>query len=353
MSDKEIRDKFTTKFGHFNSNWKKMISAEEESYAKSRYSDSSSVLESLMRICKNIEKHPVCPICHENPCKFLGHYNNMFSKTCSVRCSKSMNGKKSRIGDRKEKIKEVVKEKYGVDNVFQLDNVKDKIKKTKKRLHDNETWNNRQKAKETTVKKYGGKSYFSDENKKVKSIQKKNDTVKRKYGVKNVFQYEEVKDKIKKSMIERYGVPNPAQIECLKQVRKRHECETRLKNGTFNKSLEEDRIYKSLILKFDDVKRQYKSEEYPHRCDFYIPSLDLYIEYNGHWTHGGKIFDKDSTDDVSRVARWKNKHSKYYDNAIETWTRNDVEKYHDFISNKLNFKIFWNVSEFYCWLDAL
>ena len=31
-----------------------------------------------------------------------------------------------------------------------------------------------------------------------------------------------------------------------------------------------------------------KYDRYPFACDFYISSLDLFIECNYHWTHGGK-----------------------------------------------------------------
>ena len=41
----------------------------------------------------------------------------------------------------------------------------------------------------------------------------------------------------------------------------------------------------------EDIIRQYKSDLYPFACDFYIPSLDLYIECNYHWTHGNKLYE--------------------------------------------------------------
>ena len=60
------------------------------------------------------------------------------------------------------------------------------------------------------------------------------------------------------------------------------------KNNSYNKSKSEEKIYNLLLTKFNksDIIRQYKSDLYPFACDFYIKSLDLYIEYNGHWTHG-------------------------------------------------------------------
>ena len=53
--------------------------------------------------------------------------------------------------------------------------------------------------------------------------------------------------------------------------------ETRKKNHTFNSSSVESFILDKLKLKFPDTISQYKSNEYPFTCDFYIPCLDLYI----------------------------------------------------------------------------
>ena len=62
--------------------------------------------------------------------------------------------------------------------------------------------------------------------------------------------------------------------------------DSKKKNKTFGKSKSEDQIYQLLLQKFNKVERQYKSEQYPFACDFYIPSIDLYIEYQGFYTHG-------------------------------------------------------------------
>ena len=50
-----------------------------------------------------------------------------------------------------------------------------------------------------------------------------------------------------------------------------------------------------LILFFDrdDIIRQYIDlQKYPFNCDFYIKSKDLFIEYQGHQTHGTKPYDE-------------------------------------------------------------
>ena len=118
---------------------------------------------------------------------------------------------------------------------------------------------------------------------------------------------------------------------------------------SFNKSSKEDESYEILCKKWQDTKRQYKSEKYPFDCDFYIPSLDLYIECNYHWTHGGKPYEE-TEEDLAKVEKWKNKNTKYYDNAISTWTIRDVNKRKIAKENKLNWIEFFSILELNEWL---
>lgn len=88
-------------------------------------------------------------------------------------------------------------EKYGVENVFQLDNIK-------------------QKAKETCKERYGSDSYKSS------NIGK--DAFKQyslnRYGVENPFQVDEVKLKSKETLLNKYGVEHPLKS---KEIRKQQE----------------------------------------------------------------------------------------------------------------------------------
>ena len=52
--------------------------------------------------------------------------------------------------------------------------------------------------------------------------------------------------------------------------------------------------------RYPDVITQYKDDRYPFACDFYIPSLDLFIECNYHWTHGGKPYE--GTEDDKQIV---------------------------------------------------
>lgn len=92
----------------------------------------------------------------------------------------------------------------------------------------------------------------------------------------------------------------------------------------------------------EDVVRQYRDPRYPFNCDFYIKSEDLFIELNFTWCHGPNPFEN-TEEDQRLLNMWKEKAktSKYYQQAIHTWTVSDVNKLSTFKQNKLNFIILY------------
>ena len=78
--------------------------------------------------------------------------------------------------------------------------------------------------------------------------------------------------------------------------------------------------------------------------------MDLFIECNFHWTHNNHIFNQFSKEDQKILYDLQHKESKYYKNAIITWTIRDPLKYKVAKENKLNYKIFWNLEELINWL---
>lgn len=207
------------------------------------------------------------------------------------------------------------------------------------------TKESRQKIKETMNRKYGVDWYLSsEENKK-----KYKESLIKNYGVINNFQREECKKKAKETIFERYGHEYNMQIE--EVVMKSNA--TKRNNGTFNSSSEEDRIYERLIERFSDTKRQYSSKLYPFNCDFYITSLDLYIEHQGYCSHGGHPFDPDDNEDAKRleVLKQKSKNSKFYKNLMRVWTVTDPLKRETAKKNNLNWLEFFTIQEFENWLQ--
>ena len=132
---------------------------------------------------------------------------------------------------------------------------------------------------------------------------------------------------------------------------------TKKKNKSFNKSKIEDEIYEILISKYgtDDIKRQYTDERYPFECDFYIKSLDIFIEFNGMWTHGPHAFNKEFIDDINLLNEWKIKsnNSNFYKNAIYNWTVRDVNKRTVARNNNLNFYEFWNKEDILQFIELI
>ena len=115
--------------------------------------------------------------------------------------------------------------------------------------------------------------------------------------------------------------------------------ETKRRNGTFNASEPERLLGELLRAEFgeDDVIPQYKSEAYPWRSDYYIKSLDFYIELQGFYTHGTHPFT--STDeDFQIIEDFSTKISEErVQGLIDIWVISDVIKRNRALEQGLNF----------------
>ena len=129
------------------------------------------------------------------------------------------------------------------------------------------------------------------------------------------------------------------------EIRASKEYLTKKKNNSFNTSKPEEELYKSLLAQYNEktILRRYKEERYPFYCDFYIVEDDLFIELNAHWTHGGKPYDPEDKECQEKLKLWqeKAKQSKFYENAIKTWTERDVKKQQIAKQNHLNYKVIY------------
>lgn len=157
---------------------------------------------------------------------------------------------------------------------------------------------------------------------------------------------------------ERYGVAYFTQLpeHRLEQSRRmsdpshqRRISRAKRENGTFNTSSSEDALYKLLVEYVNQhgmtVVRQYCDDDrYPFAADFYIPERDLFIELNGSWSHGGHWYEADREMDQKTVQTWRTrgKRSKYYTNALETWTQRDVRKREAAREARLNYVTLWD-----------
>lgn len=217
------------------------------------------------------------------------------------------------LDNRRKKLKVTLFQKYGIeaDNIFQIPQIKEKIKQI--------------------------------------SFER--------YGVSNPGNSESAQQKFRQTCLKKYGSKHFAQSECYKnklasrsedqiQEISRKQYLTHLKNNSFNISKPEDLYYEYLLSIYDknDILRQYRSDKYPFSCDFYIKSEDLYIECNYSWTHGPHPFNKDNKEDLQLLKQWeiKSKFSDYYKQAIYTWTDLDVRKQKIAKDNNLNYYVLYN-----------
>ena len=172
--------------------------------------------------------------------------------------------------------------------------------------------------------------------------------------MKNIISSESVQNKTKMTCIDRYGFEFATQT---KEVQDKI-YKTKKKNHTVNSSKIEQNMYIMLVEYFgeNDVIHQYKKDDrYPFVCDFYIKSLDLFIELNASWTHGGHWFGT-SLNDQNTLKEWlvKAENSTYYKAAIQTWTIRDVKKKQTAIDNNLNYVVFWknDLPDFLEWINS-
>lgn len=126
---------------------------------------------------------------------------------------------------------------------------------------------------------------------------------------------------------------------------------TRKKNKTTNTSSYEENFYiflKSIFNNNDIIREYYDKERYPFHCDFYIKSLDLFIELNFHWTHDNHPFDKNDENDLAILNKIRSK-QHYLNNGNKNsyfvkenvWTKRDVEKLQYAAINNLNYIIIY------------
>ena len=239
-----------------------------------------------------------------------------------------------------EKRNNTMLQKYGIENPLQSKQVWDKIKKN-------------------NLEKYGVEFVTSTKEHK----QKVKQSVKEKYGVDNVSQAEQIKKKKEQTFLKHYGSTNyvTSKFYDIEQVqRKRYQ--TLKKNNTFSTSQQEKIILEKLQSKFTGIKTNYKTKEYPFHCDFYIPELNLYIEYQGHISHGPEPFNINNNEHLILVNRWllksqqknfKNKKKDAYRGYVLNWVIRDRKKRKAAKENNLNWIEFFSLEEFETWFNKL
>jgi hypothetical protein len=174
------------------------------------------------------------------------------------------------VDDVKEKIKQTCLEKYGVDNPAKNEQVKEKSRQTNLQKYGVEwTCQSEQmknNTKQTCMDKYGVPHAMQCEEIKNKLEQVFID----KYGCSNPFENTEIRNKMQKSIKDKYGVDNISQVEEIK-IKK---AETFYKNGTVKTSRQQEYLWRILGGELNYAK------DTPS-LDIAFPNEKIYIEFNG------------------------------------------------------------------------
>ena len=304
-------------------------------YLKYRYIDIPDDIftykEVIWRILKNIENRPTCSceLCKNNV-KFIGKLSwdlsgrtiNGYNKYCSDKCANNDINKQN-------KAKNTFLKKYGVDNPLKSKIIKQKMINT--RLNTPNFWENIViKRQQTCLKKYGVISYTQTN----EFIIKFKETCLKKYGFDNPTKTESVKQKIKNTCLEKYNCINGGMSSKAIKTFKQHK--------SFNSSKAEKQLYDMIKNIYENTKYQYTSESYPYMCDYFIPELNLYIEYQGSMFHNMHLYKNNDEDNI-QLNKFKIKAQTHlrYKSLIEQWTIRDVKKYNIACNNKLNYLLIY------------
>lgn len=355
-------------------------------YLKTRFSDGfNGYSETIARIYNRIETVPICKVCGK-PLKFK-NLKHPYGVWCSCKCQlkdtdfikwrssivdyeasaiHNKETKKERYGDENYNNRELAKktclERYGVETPlsgkgeirqkWENKNLEkfgkktttniEKIRKTKEERYGDGGYVNSEKRKKTMKERYGSEYTLSSDI----LLQKIKETKREKYGDENYVNHE----KIQETLMKRYGVKNPYQI---KSVRNRLDYDkiisTKRKTGKLNSSAQEERLNSILINIFgkENVVREYRDDRYRNPktkrrycCDFYIKSEDLFIELQGHYTHGKHPFDENNLEDIDLRKLYESKicdKKPSYQKIIDVWCNADVTKRRAAKSSKLKY----------------
>ena len=166
----------------------------------------------------------------------------------------------------RNKAKDTFMERYGVDNPFEIPEVIEQIKQTNLEKYGVEYYTQtdeyKERVVETNIQKYGvdNPSKNDDIKRKIKNVQiekygrwysqtneykqKYKQTCLDRYGVENSFQSEDVKDKIIDFNMNKYGVPHPMMDKNIARKRIKKMVITKYKNGSGVSSRQQDYIAK-------------------------------------------------------------------------------------------------------------
>ena len=220
----------------------------------------------------------VCLICG----KEIPDNRTYCSRSCQVK-AQHLNGRHSSPFKKKEireKIKNTMRNKYGVDNVLKLKEIRE--------LSQSENAKNKRinTYKQNMLKKHG-----VEWNSQLKETKEK---------IKKVLHSEESNIKREKTFKEKYNVNNYFETKEFKENRNKWEKENQLKifetkkqNGTLSSSNAEEELRQYISsLGINNIKYKKKIDDMIIEIDILLPDYNFGIEYNGVYWHSAKLKSK-------------------------------------------------------------
>lgn len=205
------------------------------------------------------------------------------------------------------------------------------------------------KKEKTNIAKYGKSTpLITKENLKNShsklAMAKKKQTMLFKYGYVSTFCNKDTQNKCKNTLLCKYGVDNPGRIG----NNKKHNYKFKVRSSL------EELLANALIENNIDFIYNYKCNEYPYLCDFYLPNKNIFVEIHGFWTHGGHWFDKNNINDINILLDWikKSNKSDFIKSAIYCWTIYDLEKRNCAKLNYLNYVVLWTKQDILDWVKS-
>ena len=335
---KSVREKsLKTKHEKYGKNCEKIIEktrqTKKEKYGDENYNNQKSMKKTNLEkygaenvFASDYGKTKIKETCNER-------YGVDHPMQCKEISRKTAETKLAYSQEKKDEIQRKLHETWDRKTEDEVRKIVERGKKTKLELYGDENYSNRDLYRRTCIDLYGGVGYASEMIK-----EKCGDTLEKEYGVRHNMKIPGCVDSARLSADQTRHTE-----EYIRKMRDNYykiyneyiENGLSPKGGVSETELETYKFLKNIF--GENVIPQYVSDVYPYNCDFYIKPLDLYIELNAHWTHGGHPFDENNENDLLVLNEWKQAGTKYYDIAVATWTIRDVEKRRRAAENSLNY----------------
>lgn len=283
-----------------------------------------NVLEVYKLVNGDYKWNLFCPVC--------GKRNKLKSNHCSCTCTqldKDVRAKNKATKfirynnenwNNPNKNKRTCNERYGVDNVFQLDFVKKKSKNTKYLRHGNENYKNHNKRKETCINKIDedGNNVFQ----RIVKHAKQTNILRR--GVSSPMQDKSVVKKHQDNFIKNHGVKNPFCLLEIRKRRKKHKVSKKEKIwlDNFNIPLDKRQVFieeKFVDGLFNDTIYEFLGDYWHGHPNYLINNIKLRNKYNdyfiNHFKQTKERFDFLSSLGYKIIYCWEsdfNKDSKFF-----------------------------------------